>query len=297
MPDGDRNPDILLASRRRLGAELRRLREQAGLPGRRLAEQIGISQSKISRIESGTALPTIPEVTAWAAAAGAPKEAVGRAVALVNAAYTEVHSWDSAIRGQGGLQPDIGKIEADACAVLVYQPTLVPGLLQTAEYARRVFAMFRPAYPQADIPAVTASRVERQAALHDPDRRFAFLITEAALQWRPGPPGLLLAQLDRIASLSTLDNVTLGVIPQSARALTHVPHGFTMIEPTDREADPLVLAETVHASLTVSDPGQVALYRGHWPLLEKTAVHGQNARGLLTAIAADIRALSSEEGP
>src|SRR5262249_2800014 len=127
--------------------------------------------------------------------------------------------------------------------------------------------------------------------------QFAFLITEAALRWRPGPPGLLLAQLDRIASVATLDNVTVGVIPQTARALTHVPHGFTMIEPADPGADPLVMAETVHASLTVSNPGQAALHHGHWPLLEKTAVHGQDARDLISAIAADTRALPGEDCP
>jgi transcriptional regulator with XRE-family HTH domain len=282
---------VLLGRRRRLGAELRRLREQAGLSGRQLAEQVGVSQSKVSRIESGTAMPSIPEVTSWAAAASASDPASSKVMALANAAYTEVDPWDVAMREHPHLQDDIQEIEARSRAVLVYEPTLVPGLLQTAEYARRVFTMFEPAYAESDIPAVVRGRLDRQDALYNPARQFGFLITEAALRWRPGPRGLMLAQLDRITSISTLENVTIGVIPQSAQALTHVPHGFVIVEPADPEEDALVLAETVHANLTVSDAGQVALYRRHWSLLEKTAAYGADARDLLSGIATSVRAL------
>lgn len=286
--------DVLLNKRRRLGAELRRFREQSGISGRVLAKQIGVSQSKISRIESGAVLPTLQQVTDWATAAGASEDAIAAAVALADAAYVEVHPWDAALRGHSHLQDDIQDIEARSRTVLVYEPTLIPGLLQTAEYARRVFTMFEPAYPEQVIPEVTAGRVNRQAALFDPGRRFSFLVTEAALRWRPGPLGLLLAQLDRIASVATLANVDIGVIPSSEQALTHVPHGFVMLEPADPEADPLVLVETVHANLMVSDAEQVALYRRHWSLLEKTAAYGTDARDLLSGIAADISAHPSE---
>jgi hypothetical protein len=108
-------------------------------------------------------------------------------MALADAAYTEVHPWDVAMRGHSHLQDDIQEIESRSRAVLVYEPTLVPGLLQTAEFARRVFTLFEPAYPEHVIPGVTAGRVERQAALFDPARQFGFLDTEAALRLRPGP--------------------------------------------------------------------------------------------------------------
>jgi transcriptional regulator with XRE-family HTH domain len=296
VPSGDGSLDVLLSKRRRLGTELRRLREQAGLSGRALAEQIGVSQSKVSRIEAGATIPAIPEVAGWTAAVNASEAATSRAMALADAAYTEVSPWDAAMRERSHLQGDIQEIEARARSVLVYEPTLVPGLLQTAEYARRVFSMFEPAYAGTDIAGVTAGRVNRQVALFDPARQFGFLITEAALRWRPGPPSLMLAQLDRIASVSTLGNVVVGVIRQSGRALTHVPHGFTVIEPADPEDDALVLVETVHAGLTVSDAGQVSLYRRQWSLLKQMAVHGQDARDLLSGIAASTRELPEEDG-
>ena len=295
MPTDDEKPDVLLGKRRRLGAELRRLREQAGLSGRQLAEQVGVSQSKISRIESGAALPNLPQVTGWITAVGASESAANKVMALAEAAYTGVDIWGAAMRDRPSLQPEFQEVENQSRAVLVYEPTLVPGLLQTAEYARRVFCLFDPAYAESDIPNAVAGRLDRQVSLFDPAREFGFLITEAALCWRPGPPGLMLAQLDRIASISTLDNVTVGVVPQSAQALTHVPHGFTLVEPADPEADALVLVETAHASLTVSDAAQVALYRRHWSLLEKTAASGADARDLLSGIADGIRALPPED--
>jgi transcriptional regulator with XRE-family HTH domain len=283
--------DKLLGNRRRLAIELRRLRGQAGVSGRQLAERIGVSQSKISRIESGLAIPSGPEVAAWAAAVDASNAATALLTALTDTVYTEVHPWHAALQGQTHLQDEIQGIENRTGAKLTYEPSVVPGLLQTAEYARRVFSLFAPAYPEIDIPAVVAGRLDRQLALFDRARPFAFLITEGALRWQAGSPAVLHAQLDRIASLSTLENISIGLIPDAAPPLTYVPHGFVIFEPIDAHADALVMVETVHANLTVNDPVDVALYRRQWSLLEKMAVHGDDARNLLAEVAAGIRAL------
>jgi transcriptional regulator with XRE-family HTH domain len=290
-----RERDVLLIKRRRLGAELKRLREQAGLSGRQLAEQVGISQSKISRVESGVTVPNTPEVNAWAAAVNAPRSAVEKLLMLTEAAYTEVHPWDITLRNQPHLQDDIQEIENRTGTKLDYEPFVVPGLLQTAEYARRIFTMFEPAYAELDIPAVIAGRLDRQIALFDQSQRFGFLITEAALRLRVGPLPTMLGQLDRIGSLSTLENVAIGLIPQDAQLVTHVPHGFVILESTDREAaDALVLVETVHANLTVSEPGHVELYRRQWSLLDEMAVYETEASELLAAIATDLRQASKD---
>jgi transcriptional regulator with XRE-family HTH domain len=291
-----RESDVLLIQRRRLSAELRRLRERAGLSGRQLAERIGVSQSKISRIESAATMPTGPEVSAWASAVSASVSATEKLLLLTDSAYTEVHAWDTALRDQTHLQDDIQEIENRTGTKLTYEPSVVPGTLQTAEYARRIFTMFEPSYAELDIPVVLAARLDRQTALFDPAQRFGFLITEAALRLRVGPPPLMASQLDRIASLSTLENVSIGLIPQDARAVTHVPHGFVIFESANREtADPLVLVETVHANLTVSKPGHVALYQRQWSLLAEMAVYDGDARDLLAAISADIRLTAQQD--
>jgi transcriptional regulator with XRE-family HTH domain len=289
--------DKSLGNRRRLAVELRRLRDRAGLSGRQLAERIGVSQSKVSRIESGLTIPNGPEVAAWAAAVSASGTAAELLTMLSDAVYTEVHPWHAALQEQVHLQDEIQEIENRVGVELTYEPTVVPGLLQTAEYARRLFTMFEPAYAPIDIPAVVAGRLDRQAALFDPARRFSFLVTEAALRWRVGPTHVLFSQLDRIASLSTLDNVSIGLIPHSAPARTHSPHGFVIFEPIDHDGDALVMVETVHANVTVNDPLHIALYRRQWSLLGETAAFGDAARELLAVIAADIRLLSPEGNP
>ena len=101
--------DTLLSNRRRLAVELRRLRDRAGLSGRQLAERISISQSKVSRIESGLTIPSGPEVAAWAAAVSASGTATELLTMLTDAVYTEVHPWHAALREQVHLQDEIDR--------------------------------------------------------------------------------------------------------------------------------------------------------------------------------------------
>lgn len=276
--------------RQRLGAELRRARELGGVSGRELAQRIGISQSKVSRAESGSALLSIPEVAAWASATGASPAVADLLSALTEAAYTEVHHWGSTLQDRPHIQGDIQDLEQRARKVLTFQPSVVPGLLQTAEYARRVFCLFQPPYPEQEIPEVLTARLDRQLALFAGHQRFEFLITEAALRWRPGSPALLQAQLDRIASLSTLDTVSIGVIPLDVEAVTNTSHGFVLFEMAGRDdCDATVLVETIHANLVVNDPESIALYRARWSLLEQMAVSGDEARAFLAAVEIDLR--------
>jgi transcriptional regulator with XRE-family HTH domain len=282
---------------RRLGAELRRLREKTGLSGRELAGLVGISQSKVSRIESGAALPTAPEVTNWASAVVASDSEREMLTMLTDKAYTNVEPWSDPLSGQPRGQDVILEMKDKSTVELAYQPSVIPGLLQTAEYARRLFALLQPPYAKDAIAAKVAERLNRQTILFDPARRFEFLITEAALRLRlgPAPSAVMAAQLDRIATLSTLENVSIGLIPLDAPALTLVTHGFVIFEVADRDPDTLVLAETVHAHLTMSKPDDVALYQQHWSLLKKQAVSGPAASDLVTRISQDTRKLTPDD--
>ena len=96
-----------------------------------------------------------------------------------------------------------------------FQPGIIPGLLQTAEYARRIIEMPTSAPKQSG--AAVAARLDRQETLHDRKRHFEFLMTEAALRYRPGPPEVLAAQLDHLAALATLETITFGSSPRMPR--------------------------------------------------------------------------------
>lgn len=275
--------------RQRLAVELRRLRDLAGISGRDLAQRMGISQSKVSRIESGATIPSLPEVVAWAKAVGASAETRERLIAVTEAAFTEVHTWRAALTTRTHLQDEIQEREARALTSRTFQPSLVPGLLQTAEYARRVFSMSQLPYTEAAILEAVAGRVHRQLALYKKDRKFEFLITEAALRWRPGPTEMLLAQLDRVTSLSTLSNVSIGLIPHAAQAVVPTSHGFVIYDGPEGDFDAFVTIETIHANLTVNDPSDVELYRSRWSLLRQMAVFDDEARKFLATLGTDLR--------
>ncbi|GAB2631471.1 helix-turn-helix transcriptional regulator [Nocardia goodfellowii] len=247
---------------------------------------MGISQSKLSRIETGTTVPSVPQVQAWCAEVDASPEIHAALRQLTEAAHSEVSTWRSALQTRDHLQDDVADQEAEARLIRNFQPSLVPGLLQTAEYARRVFEKFQLTYTRERLAAATAARLHRQLALFDPERPFEFLITEAALRLRPGPHRILLAQLDRIASISTLDNVSVGLIPQDVEATTTIPHGFVIYEYGDSA---LVSTEMVDASRFIREPKEVELYRGRWNLLRQMAVFDDEARDFLKALAIEIR--------
>jgi transcriptional regulator with XRE-family HTH domain len=276
-------------SGRRLAAELRRLRELAGTSGRDLAHQVGISQSTVSRMESGRAVPSLPLVRAWGKALGVSDREGDQLLSLAEAAHNESTSWRASLRLGGHLQDDVQAQEALARTVRVFQPSVIPGLLQTAEYARRVFSLFQVPYTDEDLADAVAGRLRRQAALYRTDTRFQFLITEAALRWRPGKPRLLLAQLRQISSIDTLDNVSMGVIPHDVEALTFTSHGFVIYD--DEDDDPFVSVDTIHANIAVNDPEDVELYRQRWSLLERMAIFDEDAGRFLARIASDLRTL------
>jgi transcriptional regulator with XRE-family HTH domain len=288
MTRGTDEGDQTQAKRLRLGSELRHLRDLAGLSGRDLAQRIGVSQSKISRIESGRTVPSQPDVAEWARATGASDDRREWLVAMTDAVFTEVRPY----RGAGGptslLQAETQDREQRARLIRTFQPSVVPGLLQTADYARRVYSLAQPTPDHPVAPAV-AARMDRQTLLYEEGRRFEFLITEPALRWRPVAVGSMVAQLDRLGALSTLDNVSIGVIPHGRRAMAPAPHAFIVYAANDGDLDDLVEVETLHANLIVNDLDDVAIYQQKWSMLCRSAIFGNEVRGFVAALSAELR--------
>lgn len=277
--------------RQQLAAELRRLRGVAGISGRELAKRVGISQSTLSRIEAGTVVPPLPQVLDWAKAVGAESDCQQSLRTLTEAAHSpEVRDWAASLADRPHLQDDVRAFEDDAQVVRNFQPTLVPGLLQTADYARRVFATFDPPYAPDALAAALAARLERQRVLYNPAKRFEFLITEAALRFRPGPHRMLLAQLDRIISIETLDTVTLGVIPQDIEASTTIPHGFVIYENEDHA---IASAEPIPGSMVTRGPEGVDAHRRRWAALTRMALFDTDARAFVAELRDEIHRIAT----
>jgi transcriptional regulator with XRE-family HTH domain len=271
-------------ARERLGRELQRIRVLAGLSGNRIAQALGISQSTVSRIERGDSVPTVAQVTAWADAAGAGEERRVLVLSLAEAAVNEVitHAERLTDWGLTAEQETVHELEQAARTLRHFQPCIIPGLLQTAGYARRILAM---ADPSADLGQAVAARMARQAILYDPGRTLEFLLTEQALRFRPGSGDVLPAQLGHLASVATLETVSLGVIPADADMHAITRCGFIVYEDRADGRPPFAFTETPHASLSASDPADVQVYRDQLAAFRRSAVYGTEATEIVRAIA------------
>src|SRR5439155_14912411 len=110
-----------------------------------------------------------------------------------------------------------------------------------------------------DTAQATAARIDRQAALYDEARSFEFVITEAALRYQPGPPEVMLAQLDKLISISTLPTASIAIIMSGYQASAVQAHPFVIYELSDGSA--LVTIETYTRELTLTDGEEVRMYQ------------------------------------
>lgn len=272
-------------SRKELASLLRSARLDCGLSGQELADVLGWSQSKVSKIENGRTRPTADDVKAWLGACRAPEDAVRQSSALAEAALVESRRWRVVhARGLRSGQDGVRALEQRAETVRSFQPSLVPGLLQTAEYARQVLSAVNLS-GQRDVPEAVAARMRRQEALYDPGRCFEFTLTEAALRWHPHDAYLLAAQVDRLLSVATLTNVSLRVLPLSSSFGHLQSNGFLLFEIPD---EPTVIVETFTRELAITEPEEVSQYRDIHAALTGHALDEAASRDYLRDFSASL---------
>ncbi|MEV0425925.1 helix-turn-helix transcriptional regulator [Micromonospora sp. NPDC050495] len=231
--------------RRRLGTELRRLRERAGLTGDQVIERIGwASASKLSRLENGRSRPDPDDVGVLLNLYGAGDEQREELLAITLEAG-DMRGWLRNFPVMTEQQRAFAELEAGCAEILEYNPVLVPGLLQTAGYARhRIISAARVAERAGDPEAAedpeteVRARQARQSLLTRPDApRYTAVLEEAALGRRAGPPEMLHDQFAHLCEVAMLPNVTLRLLLRDTRV------GDWYLPPTAfsvyRFADPL----------------------------------------------------------
>lgn len=265
----------------RLRRELMYVRDRAGLSGRALAKALGTNQGKIWRIDDGRQLPTLKLVERWLDACEVEEPKRQQVLDLAEAAHGETRPWGELLTGVTHLQGVAQERESAAATVRNFQPTIVPGLLQTPEYAARVIPLADHA-GGIDHEAALATRLQRQQILYEEGHRFQFLLVETALRWSTAMGDIGPAQLDRIVSLSRLATVDVAVIPSGHDVV--VPwHNFVLLEPVDD--DPYVVTELFHGEQKITTAEQVEVYRGLWERMWKAATHGDAAVELIRSLA------------
>lgn len=271
------------ARRMEFADKLSGLRERAGFTGKQFAVQLGWSNSKVSKIETGKQTPSDQELTDWLNALGVREEAARELHAELREVRIQQIAWRRQLRtGHRARQEQDARSEQDANVIRAVDIAAVPGLLQTPDYARAIFASQADLLEVPDdVEASVRARMERQRILYEPNRTLEILVAEAALRHPICPAPVMLAQLDRLLSALGLPGVRIGVLPLDQQ-LPHVPwHGYWIV-------DDEVFVELVSSEVRVTDQAEVAIYHRLTDRLWSVAVEGDAARTLLARVAADL---------
>jgi transcriptional regulator with XRE-family HTH domain len=270
-------------ARTALGNRLRELRKQANLSGRELAESLSWQASKISKIENGRQTPSDDDIRAWTHATNSESETAGL-LASLHTLEVQHAEWQRVLRT--GIQPRqnaLAKLDQKTRLFRVFEATVIPGLLQTSEYARSRFAEgIRILKLPNEINEAVEGRMKRQDIFYRPNKRFHFVLTEAALRFRMCSPEVMLGQLDRLISLSALPNVRLGIIGFETQYTASPWHGFWLYD------DEKVLVETFSAGLNLAQPQEIELYSTVFNELAAVASYGRSARAIITHVIDDL---------
>ncbi|MFD6356000.1 helix-turn-helix domain-containing protein [Nocardia tengchongensis] len=258
-----------------LGARLRELRLDAGLTGTELARRVGWHQTKVSKIEYGKTKPTDTDIQSWCVQTGSESQVPDLIATLRNieAAWLE---WRRVLgTGTKRRQQASIKLEAKTEVMRVYHPFLIPGLLQTAEYAEGVLrSVIEFQQVPNDIDEGVSKRMERQQILYRRNHGFHFVIAEQALLTTVGNDQTMIGQLDRLVAVAGMPRVVLGIVPAESPYRVSMTN-FAMFDNTR------VMVETVTAELTITQPREIAQYGRAFDVLASQSVTGTAARELI----------------
>jgi transcriptional regulator with XRE-family HTH domain len=271
-------------ARQELADRMRELRLDARLSARALSAEAGWHEAKTSRIESAKQAPSEDDIRAWCRVCGAPKQVIDL-IAASRAADSAYIEWRRLNRsGLKHLQENKRPLYERTTLFKVYCSTLVPGLVQTPGYAAALLSSistFRET--PNDVEDAVAARVSRNHVLSSPGKRFVMIIEEAILRYGVGDAEAMQAQLGHLMTVTSLSNVRLGIIPQSA-----LQRPMWTVESFNIFDDATVHVELLSAQVTVTVPGEIVVYLRAFDQLALLAVYGADARSLISRAISDL---------
>jgi transcriptional regulator with XRE-family HTH domain len=257
--------------RRALGRRLTKLRLAAGKSRREVAEaHLGISEPTLHRIETGKVPVTGANVRALCWLYGAD-QAITDALAELAVGTSQQEWWDAS-----SVIPDWFKLylglELSASRICTYDGEVVPGELQTVDYARAVFDAAQQSGDAAD--RHVALRVQRQRALfgRPPAPRLTVVLGEGALTRPVGGAAVLAAQIAHLRELAGRDHVEIMVLPWSVGAHAAMAGAFRILDFEDSEDPDVVYLESHIGALYLEEPAEVEEYRRVFQAICKDAV-------------------------
>jgi transcriptional regulator with XRE-family HTH domain len=280
----DREPTI---RSRELGEGLRRAMQHAGLTGKDVARLLDLSPSWVSRLISGKRNVTAAQASAFLAVCRAPSAERERLLELCDEQHTP--GWFQQHGSRLPLQlVTYIDYENKAVAISYFASTLVPGLLQTGDYAR---ALLKEAgrVPADEIDARVAARLGRQSLFsRDRPARFTFYLHEFVLRLPVGGLAVVVDQLQLLERMSRRPYLTLRVVPAALGAHAATAGSFILME--FAEFKPVAYLESEISSLFLEKPVEIAAYQDILESLAQTALGEGESRELIATLATELSA-------
>lgn len=272
---------------RRLGAELRRLREQADLSATQAGELLGWSQSRVSNHESGAYAVGADKVRAIARAYMCTDEALIDALASYTGGRTRGW-WDEyrEILPRGML--DLAELEHHASFIRIVSVFHMPGVMQTTDHARAIITDAMPYLPLHEVEHRVSFRIKRQAVLYkNPPVPLTAVIHEAALRMGFGGPAVTRAQLEYLLTMSEHDNITVLVIPFGTGTFPIAGQGVIYLGGEVQRLDTAQLDTDSGSAFRDTQP-QLARYRHVLDRMEACALKPAESRDMINHIAQSL---------
>lgn len=276
------DPELQRQERQDLARALRDLRRAAGLSGERLAARCALSQSKISRIETGRVLPSVIDVQRILDALEISAEAGKPLLDLARVANVHYRSWRSyAETGLWRKQEEIAALVNASSVVRHLTPAAPPGLLQTREFATAILSSGIAGRPTLDVERMVEARLRLGRTLHDSARCFIFVLTEQSIRWSRASSEVMSAQCAHIADLTALENVTIALVPNTAQVAVIPLSSFVVHD------ERLVVVETFSGEMVLRDPKDISYHINIVDHLLERALTGPPAADFLRSVAGE----------
>lgn len=275
------------ARQQRLGVELRRLREQADMTAREAGAMLAVNPIQISQIESGSS--GISEERLRKLAGYYECDDPALVDALVEMASGIGKGWWEEYRGV--LPPgfhDLAELEYRAKYLHTLQIVHIPGMMQTEDYARAVFAYVKPDLPVTEIDARIEHRMRRRSIFDKADPpKFAAIIHEAALRIMVGSRKASVAQLSDLLALSERHQVTVRVLPFSIEGFAGAGYSMLYAGGAVPQLD-TVLLDGAHHSTFLHTASQLRKHRAVFAKIQDSALSPEDSQNLIHRIAQEL---------
>ncbi|MEO3810123.1 helix-turn-helix transcriptional regulator [Sphaerisporangium sp. B11E5] len=271
--------------RRRLAAELRRLRQGTGRTREEVAEWVGCAPATVTKIENGSATARPADVSLLLELYGVTGTLRDELMALAREARRRGWWYQYADTFHQGFDVYVG-LEEEASSISAYQAEVIGGLLQTEAYARALFTAELPDVSQDDIERQVTVRMKRQERLAAGDAPCARAVVNEAALWREvGGRATMREQLRHLVKVSQTPETTVQVLPFAAGAHPGMHGAFTVLGfPEEGDRD-VVYVEYRQGSLYLERQADKEAYVRLFDHLCARALDPEESRALISRLA------------